>query len=156
MEGLIIFIVMALLSYFFSGNKKEKSDRLPKETKNSSGRFIDTIKTQIEKIEDDTKPLSKRQEQAKKAAQQTKRHTEALETQENNSTTTLSTRAEQMRERALQKVEQNRHNLPSEPVLKSVVRNRSKQQQSLLRTQDDVRRALVLSEVLGLPKSKRK
>ncbi|WP_010287977.1 hypothetical protein [Kurthia massiliensis] len=159
MEGLIIFIVTALLSYFFSGDKKDKQEKMPQQKSKGNGRFgsfMDTVKTQIEKIDDETKPLSKRQEQAKKVAQQAKRRAASLETQANEAATTLATRAEKTHERALKKVEHTRNDTSDVAPLKSVAQRRVKKQHPLLRTQEDLRRAVVLAEVLGPPKSKRK
>ena len=85
MEGLIIFIIISLIGYFFSDKKGEKKPKKnPKqrtENKPRTGRLdelMQQMKDKVNEIEEDTKPLSKRQEQARKVAQQAKKRAEQL------------------------------------------------------------------------------
>lgn len=157
MEGLIIFAVMALLSLLFSGRNKENNTS-PKGQK--SGRFGDLMtqmKEKMEQVEAETQPLSKRQEQARKVAQQAKRraqqlaersdrpYDETLEKLAEETYTRATTPPEKVRVKSMQEMRQE-----AQPV------QRAKKRHPLLATKSDAQRAILLAEVLGPPKSKRK
>ena len=164
MEGLIIFIIVSLIGYFFSDKKGEK-----KSTKNSSRRsanspnkgrlddLVQQMKDKMNEIEDDSKPLSKRQEQARKVAQQAKKRAEqlaqnprykerveALEQKVGAHDLTDSNGVEKVRIKSMDEMLQQQNSTTK------------KQKNPLFHTKDDVKRAVLMAEILGPPKSKRK
>ncbi len=164
MEGLIIFIIVSLIGYFFSDKKGEK-----KPTKNSSRRsanspnkgrlddLVQQMKDKMNEIEDDSKPLSKRQEQARKVAQQAKKRAEQL---------AQNPRYKERVEALEQKV--GAHDLTdSKGVEKARIKSMDrmlneqgptskKQKNPLFHTKNDVKRAVLMAEILGPPKAKRR
>lgn len=157
MEGLIIFAVMALLSLLFSGEKKNKSTSPKGQSSGRFGDFMTQMKEKMEQIEAETQPLSKRQQQAKKVAQQAKRraqqlaeqkerpYDETLEKLAEETYTQATTPPEKVRVKSMQQMRQE-----AQPV------QRVKKRHPLLATKSDAQRAILLAEVLGPPKSKRK
>ena len=158
MEGLIIFAVMALLSFFFSGDKKEKSKTLPKGQKRGRmGDFMTQMKDKMEQMETETKPLSKRQEQAKKLAQQAKRRVQQLPEQNDRPyDEALGKLARETRTRATTSPEKVRIKPMREMRQEAKATQPVKKRHPLLATKHDAQRAILLAEVLGPPKAKRK
>lgn len=158
MEGLIIFAVMALLSFFFSGDKKEKNKPLRKAQKGGRvGDLMTQMKDKMEQIEAETKPLSKRQEQAKKLAQQAKSRVQELAEQNSGPyDKPLQQIAKEARQQSIAVPEKVR--VKSMRELREDVQptERAKKRHPLLATKHDAQRAILLAEVLGPPKSKRK
>lgn len=164
MEGLIIFIIISLIGYFFSDKKGEKKPKKnPKqrtENKPRTGRLdelMQQMKDKVNEIEEDTKPLSKRQEQARKVAQQAKKRAEQL---------AQDPRYKERVEALEQKV--TAHDLmdskevekvrikPMDQIIKEQSTASKKQKNPLFHTKNDVKRAVLMAEILGPPKAKRK
>ena len=164
MEGLIIFIIVSLIGYFFSDKKGEKS---PKKNSNrrsansqNTGRldeFMQQMKDKMNEIEDDAKPLSKRQEQARKVAQQAKKRAEQL---------AQDPRYKERFDALEQKI--GAHDLTDsngvgkvriksmDEMLQQQNSTTKKQKNPLFHTKNDVKRAVLMAEILGPPKAKRK
>lgn len=115
------------------------------------------MKDKMNEIEDDSKPLSKRQEQARKVAQQAKKRAEQL---------AQNPRYKERVEALEQKV--GAHDLTdSKGVEKARIKSMDrmlneqgptskKQKNPLFHTKNDVKRAVLMAEILGPPKAKRR
>lgn len=164
MEGLIIFIIISLIGYFFSDKKGEKKPKKnPNRRSTNSPRtgrldeLMQQMKEKMNEIEGDAKPLSKRQEQARKVAQQAKKRAEqlaqdprykervdALEQKVAAHDLTDSKRVEKVRIKSM------------DQMLNEQGPTSKKQKNPLFHTKNDVKRAVLMAEILGPPKAKRK
>lgn len=156
MEGLIIFIIISLIGYFFSDKKGEgKSKNKRPKTANKPNRLEDLtnqMKDKMNDIEQETKPLSKRQEQAKKVAQQAKKRAEQLAQQLHD-----EEHVEHTVHHNLEQIPQKRVHVKS---MNQMVSERPKlvpkKPHPLFHSKNDIKRAVLMAEVLASPKAKRK
>lgn len=164
MEGLIIFIIISLIGYFFSDKKGEKKPKKNPNRRTNTGQgagrlddLMQQMKDKMNEIEDDTKPLSKRQQQARRVAQQAKKRAEqlaqdprykerveALEQKVAVHDVAGSKDVEKVRIKRMDQMLQEQS-----PALK-------KPKNPLFHTKNDVKRAVLMAEILGPPKAKRK
>ncbi|MBM7697978.1 hypothetical protein [Kurthia huakuii] len=159
MEGLIIFIIISLIGYFFSGKKGEgKSKKKRPTTADKPNRLEDLMqqmKDKMNDIEQETKPLSKRQEQAKKVAQQAKKRAEQLAQQPHDKAHIDA--FEHTVHHALEQTPSKRVHVKSmDQMLNERLKPVTSKQHPLFHSKNDVKRAVLMAEVLAPPKAKRK
>ncbi len=145
MTSLIIFIIISLLSYFFSADRKKDKNKKPTTKplppKSSKG------------IGDVFGELKKKLEQAERELQQP---TPTVQKQKRVVEQRVEEKKEQLVAVERQVMQTRKNEQVSEKVERQQVTAPMRARHPLFTNSDDVRRAVLVAEILGPPKAKRK
>ncbi|WP_010303384.1 hypothetical protein [Kurthia senegalensis] len=143
MTSLIIFIIISLLSYFFSADrkkdKKTSTKPLPKTPSKGIGDVFGELKKKLEQTERELQQPTPTVQKQKRVVEQ---------------------RVEEKKEQLVAVEKQDMQTRRNEHVSKKVEREQAaapmRARHPLFTNSDDVRRAVLVAEILGPPKAKRK
>ena len=145
MTGLIIFIIVSLLGYFFSGSQQKTPQKTrPSSSKKGLNEYFEEMKEKMAQAEKELQkntPTAQRRKEIKTPPLREKQ-TEVVEQKAAQPVEVMTRRQDRKMERIVEESKKQKvDHAKTHP---------------LFRNSDDLRRAIIVSEVLGPPKSKRK